>query len=170
MGGLAPEKCWEGSKAHAHLPNPALGPQYGCASRLVVKLVISSITFNSHSCVGHPSRSFFNQVFSRAVSPRSPHSSGSTRGLGTVHASKALWLSFPSGYPGKTALWGDVDTSLVGRPRCDSLRAHVAAYGCTPAGAGPSREEGMIVAGRVTVPCCPSPACLMTASPVTTSL
>lgn len=168
MGDLAPEKRWEGSKAHVHLAHPALGPQYGCASRLLVELVISSITFSIP--LGHSRRNFLNQVFPRAVSPRSPHSSGNTRGLGAARPSKALCLSFPSGYPRKIALRGDVDASVVGRPRHDSLRAHAAAHGCTPAGAGPSGEEGMTAAGGVTVPCCPSPACLMTASPVPTGL
>lgn len=120
--------------------------------------------------IGHPSRSFLNQVFFRAVSPRSPHSFGSSGSLGAAWPSKALCLSFPSGYPGKIALRGDVDTSVVGRPRRDSLRAHAAAHSCTPAGAGPSGEEGMIAAGEVTVPCHPSPAWLVTTSPVLSSL
>lgn len=119
---------------------------------------------------GHPSRNFLNQVFSWAISPRSPHSSGSTRGLGAARPSKAFCLSFPSGYPGKIALWGDMDTSVVGRPCHDGLRAPAAAHGCTPAGASPSGEEGMIAAAGVTVPCCPSPACLTTAPPVPTGL
>lgn len=120
--------------------------------------------------VGHPSRSFLNHVFSRAVSPRSPHSSGSTRSLGAAWPSKALCLSFPSGRPGKVALWGDVDAAVVGRPRRDGLRAGAAAHGGAPAGAGPSGEEGVITAGGATVPCRPAPAWLVTASPVPTGL
>lgn len=53
---------------------------------------------------------------------------------------------FLSGHPGQASLWGDVDTSVVGRPRCDALWPHAAAHRCALASPAPGGEEGGVMA------------------------
>lgn len=171
-GDLAPERCWEGSKAHAHLSESCFGTAVWLCFQAGWQSRSSLASGGTAISIGGPSRSFLEQVFSRAGSPsRSPCSSGSAGGFGVAPPSKALSLSFPSGHPGQASLRGDMDASVVGRPCRDTLWPRAAAHSCAPASAAPSGEEGGVMAAIGGAALChPSPACLVTPSPAPSQL